>query len=100
MANDIGDEEDNPRKGLIKYKKYVCKENPQLRGRQKTIARYWNTAQRERVQFVNQCLDITEDQIVVGEERMTLGIGKTHKQDSSKDDCQSNSYEGKLPIIN
>ena len=66
----------------------------------KTITRYWNTAQRERVQFVNQGLDITEDQTVVGEERMTLGIDNTHKQDSSKDDCQSNSYEVKLPIIN
>ena len=97
MANDIGDEEDYPRKGLIKYKKYVCKENPQLRERQKTIARYWNTAQRERVQFVDQGLKITEDQTAFSEERMTLGIDNTHKQDSSKDNCQPNSYEVKHP---
>ena len=47
--------------GLIKHKKNVCKENPQLSERQKTVARYWNTAQRERVQFVDKDWDLIED---------------------------------------
>ena len=62
MAKAIGEEEDHPGIGLIKYKKRFCEENPQLSKRQKTIARYWNTAQRERVQFVNKSLHIIEDQ--------------------------------------
>ena len=75
--------------GLIKYKKYLCVETPQLSERQKTVARYWNTAQRERVQFV----DITEDQTVVGDKRLTLPIDQMLKQIRSEDNYQSHSCE-------
>ena len=51
----LGDDEEHPRIGLMKYKKYVFEANPKL------SERYWNTAQRERVQFVDKGWDIIED---------------------------------------
>ena len=47
----------------MKYTKKVCEANPQLG------ERYWNTAQRERVQFVDKGI---EDHTLFGEKRMTL----------------------------
>ena len=46
----LEDDEEHLGIGLMKYKKYVFEANPKL------SERYWNTAQRERVQFVDKNL--------------------------------------------
>ena len=51
----LGDDEEHLGIGLMKYKKYVFEANPKL------SERYWNTAQRERVQFVDKDWDLIED---------------------------------------